>query len=73
MRVLHEGMGDKYRPCPLLVQFVAAGRLGKKQGSHSSTCDYVAHDMFLFITLLVHSMVAHRLHVHAGQGVYTYQ
>ncbi|KAL0023876.1 hypothetical protein WJX79_002932 [Trebouxia sp. C0005] len=31
MRVLHAGLGDsKYRPCPLLVQFVDAGWLGKK-------------------------------------------
>ncbi|MHB0868086.1 MAG: 3-hydroxybutyryl-CoA dehydrogenase [Chloroflexota bacterium] len=33
MRVLHEGFGDdKYRPCPLLVKMVAAGRLGRKVG-----------------------------------------
>ena len=33
MRVLHEGLGDdKYRPCPLLVRMVAAGRLGRKSG-----------------------------------------
>lgn len=33
MNVLHEGLGDtKYRPCPLLKQYVAAGRLGKKVG-----------------------------------------
>ena len=33
MNVLHEGLGDtKYRPCPLLKQYVAAGRLGKKTG-----------------------------------------
>ena len=31
LRVLHGGLGDdKYRPCPLLVRLVAAGRLGKK-------------------------------------------
>ncbi len=31
--VLHQGLGDpKYRPCPLLRQYVAAGRLGKKSG-----------------------------------------
>ena len=31
--VLHGGLGDpKYRPCPLLRQYVAAGRLGRKSG-----------------------------------------
>ncbi|PTQ57433.1 MAG: 3-hydroxybutyryl-CoA dehydrogenase [Candidatus Carbobacillus altaicus] len=33
MNVLYEGLGDpKYRPCPLLKQYVAAGRLGVKSG-----------------------------------------
>ena len=33
MRVLHSGLGDpKYRPCPLLIKMVDAGRLGKKSG-----------------------------------------
>jgi len=33
MEVLHEGMGDdKYRPCPLLRQYVDAGLVGKKVG-----------------------------------------
>ncbi|MCY2960123.1 MAG: 3-hydroxybutyryl-CoA dehydrogenase [Planctomycetota bacterium] len=33
LEVLHEGLGDdKYRPCPLLRRYVAAGRLGKKSG-----------------------------------------
>ncbi len=33
LEVLHEGIGDdKYRPCPLLRRYVAAGRLGKKSG-----------------------------------------
>jgi len=33
MEVLHEGFGDsKYRPCPLLRQYVKAGWLGKKSG-----------------------------------------
>ncbi len=31
MEVLHDGFGDsKYRPCPLLKQYVAAGWLGRK-------------------------------------------
>lgn len=31
--VLHDGLGDsKYRPCPLLRQYVDAGRLGRKAG-----------------------------------------
>jgi 3-hydroxybutyryl-CoA dehydrogenase len=33
MEVLHKGFGDtKYRPCPLLRRYVAAGRLGRKSG-----------------------------------------
>ncbi|MFI5181627.1 MAG: 3-hydroxybutyryl-CoA dehydrogenase [Thermoanaerobaculia bacterium] len=33
LKVLHEGIGDdKYRPCPLLVQMVDAGWLGRKAG-----------------------------------------
>jgi len=30
MKVLHEGHGDKYKPAPLLQQYVDAGWLGKK-------------------------------------------
>ena len=29
---LHQTLGEKYRPCPLLVKYVQAGRLGKKAG-----------------------------------------
>jgi 3-hydroxybutyryl-CoA dehydrogenase len=33
MEVLHDGLGDpKYAPCPLLRQYVQAGRLGRKSG-----------------------------------------
>ena len=29
---LHRSLGEKYRPCPLLRQYVKAGRLGRKSG-----------------------------------------
>jgi 3-hydroxybutyryl-CoA dehydrogenase len=33
MRVMQDGLGDpKYRPCPLLIKMVDAGRLGRKSG-----------------------------------------
>ncbi len=32
MKVLQEGFGDKYRPCPLLTKYVDAGYLGIKTG-----------------------------------------
>ncbi len=32
LEYLHKSMGEKYRPCPLLSQYVKAGRLGKKVG-----------------------------------------
>ena len=32
LRFLHRTLGDKFRPCPLLEQYVAAGRLGRKVG-----------------------------------------
>lgn len=40
MEVLHDGLGDtKYRPCPLLRQYVLAGRLGRKVGRGFYTYD----------------------------------
>lgn len=33
MEYLYETLGEKYRPCPLLIKYVKAGRLGKKSGS----------------------------------------
>ena len=32
LEFLHKRLGEKYRPCPLLVQLVRAGRLGRKVG-----------------------------------------
>jgi len=32
LEYLHRSMGEKYRPCPLLAQYVRAGRLGRKAG-----------------------------------------
>lgn len=32
LNYLHETLGEKFRPCPLLVKYVKAGRLGRKSG-----------------------------------------
>jgi 3-hydroxybutyryl-CoA dehydrogenase len=32
LEFLHQRLGEKYRPCPLLVKYVKAGRLGRKKG-----------------------------------------
>jgi 3-hydroxybutyryl-CoA dehydrogenase len=32
LNYLHETLGEKYRPCPLLVKYVKAGRFGRKSG-----------------------------------------
>ncbi|MFC3041837.1 3-hydroxyacyl-CoA dehydrogenase [Virgibacillus xinjiangensis] len=32
MEYLHETLGEKYRPCPLLTKYVKAGKLGRKSG-----------------------------------------
>jgi 3-hydroxybutyryl-CoA dehydrogenase len=32
LNFLHQTLGEKYRPCPLLVKYVKAGRFGKKVG-----------------------------------------
>jgi 3-hydroxybutyryl-CoA dehydrogenase len=32
LEYLHRALGEKFRPCPLLVQYVKAGRLGRKSG-----------------------------------------
>lgn len=52
LKVLHEGFGNpKYAPCPLLINMVAAGRLGVKSGegfynySHG-TKDLIVSDNF---------------------------
>ncbi len=32
LRYLHGALGEKFRPCPLIIKMVAAGRLGRKAG-----------------------------------------
>ena len=32
LKFLHRALGEKFRPCPLIEQYVAAGRLGRKVG-----------------------------------------
>ena len=32
LKFLHQTLGEKYRPCPLLERYVKAGRLGRKSG-----------------------------------------
>lgn len=33
MEYLYQTLGEKYRPCPLLIKYVKAGKLGKKTGT----------------------------------------
>lgn len=33
LKYLHSTLGDKFRPCPLIIKMVAAGRLGRKAGA----------------------------------------
>ncbi|WP_242153561.1 3-hydroxyacyl-CoA dehydrogenase [Sphingomonas sp. BAUL-RG-20F-R05-02] len=33
LRYLHQTLGEKFRPCPLIVKMVAAGRYGRKTGA----------------------------------------
>ena len=32
LQYLHQTLGEKFRPCPLIIKMVAAGRLGRKSG-----------------------------------------
>ena len=32
LRYLHQTLGERFRPCPLIIKMVAAGRLGRKTG-----------------------------------------
>ncbi|HEX6594335.1 MAG TPA: 3-hydroxyacyl-CoA dehydrogenase [Bacillota bacterium] len=41
LKYLHETLGEKYRPAPLLEQYVKAGRLGRKTGR--GVYDYTAN------------------------------
>src|SRR4051794_26606245 len=40
LEYLHKSLGEKFRPCPLLSQYVKAGRLGRKAGR--GVYDYAA-------------------------------
>ncbi|HWP86028.1 MAG TPA: 3-hydroxyacyl-CoA dehydrogenase [Terriglobia bacterium] len=40
LEYLHATLGEKFRPCPLMVQYVKAGRLGRKTGR--GVYDYTA-------------------------------
>ncbi|WOV86909.1 3-hydroxyacyl-CoA dehydrogenase [Sporosarcina oncorhynchi] len=42
LNYLHEKLGEKYRPAPLLEQYVKAGRLGRKSGK--GVYDYTTED-----------------------------
>ena len=42
LKYLHEKLGEKYRPAPLLEQYVKAGRLGRKSGK--GVYDYTEKD-----------------------------
>lgn len=33
LRYLHSTLGEKFRPCPLIIKMVASGRLGRKAGA----------------------------------------
>ncbi|MFY4777315.1 3-hydroxyacyl-CoA dehydrogenase [Metabacillus sp. RGM 3146] len=43
LNYLHKTLGEKYRPAPLLVQYVKAGRLGRKSGK--GVYDYTNWEM----------------------------
>ena len=43
LEYLHKTLGEKYRPSPLLVKYVKAGRLGKKTGKGVYTYEESEH------------------------------
>ena len=48
MNILYSGFGNqKYAPCPLLINMVAAGKLGKKSGEGFYIYSQVSKDMKL--------------------------
>jgi 3-hydroxybutyryl-CoA dehydrogenase len=42
LRYLHETLGERFRPCPMLVEYVEAGYLGRKTGR--GVYEYHGHD-----------------------------
>jgi 3-hydroxybutyryl-CoA dehydrogenase len=53
LNIMHQGFGNpKYSPCPLLVNMVTAGKLGKKSGEgfysyHAGTKEMVVSSKFM--------------------------
>jgi 3-hydroxybutyryl-CoA dehydrogenase len=43
LEYLHKTLGEKFRPAPLLVQYVKAGRIGRKAGKGVYEYPDVAH------------------------------
>jgi 3-hydroxybutyryl-CoA dehydrogenase len=42
LEYLHKMLGEKFRPAPLLVQYVKAGRIGRKSGH--GVYEYPGHE-----------------------------
>ncbi len=69
LEYLHKSLGEKYRPAPLLVQYVKAGRLGRKSGrgvyeypegaATAKTADSAPSETVLAVSRQVSSSTSH--------------